>query len=57
MLNTTPKFKPLYKILVKKFKFLKNYLNEMFEKKHIKKSKSRTSFPIIFVLKPDGKGG
>ena len=36
-------------------KFLKKYLDKMFTKSHICKSKSPALSPIIFVPKPDGK--
>ena len=36
-------------------KFLKKYLNKMFIKSHIHKSKLLVSSPIIFIPKPNGK--
>ena len=57
MPGETPKFGPLYKASAEELKFLKKYLNEMLKKRQIRKSKSPASSPIIFIPKPDGKGG
>ena len=57
MPGITLKFKSFYKLLAIKLKFFKKYLNEMFEKKYIKKFKLPASSPIIFILKFDKKSG
>ena len=57
MPGETPKFRPLYKASAEELKFLKKYLDEMLEKRQIRKSKSSASSLIIFVPKPDGKDG
>ena len=55
MPNETLKFGSFYKTSIMELKFLKKYLNEMFVKSHICKSKSLTSSLIIFIPKPDKK--
>ena len=57
MPGETLKFRPLYKASTEELKFLKKYLDEMLKKRQIYKSKSPASSLIIFVPKPDGKGG
>ena len=57
MSGETFKFEFLYKASVKKLKFFKKYLNEMFEKGQIRKSKSLINSLIIFILKFDDKDG
>ena len=57
MPGETLKFRPLYKASTEELKFLKKYLDEMLEKRQIRKSKSSASSLIIFVPKPDGKDG
>ena len=53
--NEKPTFGPIYKFSTKEFDVLRNYIDENFHKKFIRKSKSPTRYPILFAPKKNGK--
>ena len=50
-----PTFGPIYKLSIKEFDVLRNYIDENFRKKIIRKSKTPTRYPILFSPKKNGK--
>jgi hypothetical protein len=50
-----PPFRPIYQLSKKELEILREYIKENLAKGFIRKSKSLAGFPILFVLKKDGK--
>ena len=52
--NKESTFGPIYKFSTKEFDVLRNYIDENFQKKIIRESKSPTRYPILFAPKKNG---